>query len=343
MVVTPDVTVAIGAIGLGGLGQQECRQYADFDDVTLVGGVDVSDDARETFEDAFDRPAYESVEELLDGHGDELDAVSVCTPHTLHHDHTMAALEADCHAFVEKPLTTELSTARELVETAADRDRVLQVGFQRHFDPLFDELRRIVQSGEIGTPHTVNAYLGQRWITDHEGTWRTTPSLSGGGQLFDSGTHLVDAMLWVLDAEPTAVTGVVDDRGHDVDVNSALAATLDADGGRVTASVCVSGEGTDVVPDEGITIWGTEGHVSLSDGDLTVTTPDSTREVRVDGDRDFETLTRRKLRNFVDAVDGAADSVVTGEYGLAVTAFLESAYEAAQRGETVHVDDLTDG
>ncbi|MBX0322852.1 Gfo/Idh/MocA family oxidoreductase [Halomicroarcula sp. F13] len=335
------MTVRIGAIGLGGLGRRECRQYAGFDDVELVAGVDVAAEARTTFEDSFDRPAYESVGELLAGHADELDAVSVCTPHTLHHDHAMAALERDLHAFVEKPLTTELATARELVETAADRDRVLQVGFQRHFDPLFAELRRIVQSGTIGTPHTVNAYLGQRWIAEHEGTWRTTPSLSGGGQLFDSGTHLVDATLWVLDAEPTAVTGVVDDRGHDVDVNSALAATLDADGRRVTASVCVSGDGTDIVPDDGISIWGTEGHVSLAGGDLTVTTPDSTREVHVDGDRDFETLTERKLRNFVDAVEGTADSVVTGEYGLAVTAFLEAAYEATQRGETVHVEDLT--
>ncbi|WP_254279732.1 Gfo/Idh/MocA family protein [Haloarcula marina] len=334
------MTVTIAALGLGGLGRRECTHYASFDDVTLVGGVDVSPDARETFEAEFDRPAYESTADLLAAHEDELEAVSVCTPHTLHHEQAMAAMDADCHVFVEKPLTTELATARELVATADERGLVLQVGFQRHFDPLFRELRRLVDTGAIGTPTAVNAYLGQDWIDLQAGTWRTNPDLSGGGELFDSGTHLVDAMLWTLDAEPAAVTGIADKQGHDVDVNSALAATLDRNGQRITASVCVCGDGTDIVPDDGLTIWGSEGHISLRDGTLTVTTPESTRRVEITEARDFETLTREKLRNFVDAVEGTAESVVTGEYGLAVTAFLESAYEATERGVTLEVDDL---
>jgi predicted dehydrogenase len=331
------MTASIGAIGLGLLGQMACDRYDSFDDVELTAGADVSGAAREEFESSFDRPAHASVGELLDAHADELDAVSIVTPHTLHYEHVMAALEADLHAFVEKPLTTELSRARELVETAEERDCVLQVGFQRHFDPLFDACRRVVRSGEIGAPHAATCYLGQRWITEQAGTWRTDPSLSGGGQLFDSGAHLVDSLLWVLDADPVAVAGVLDERGHDVDVNSALAATLDCDGDRVTASVCVSGDGTDLAPHEGLVVWGTEGHVSLVDGELTVTSTDGTRTVDVDDDRDFETLTRRKLRNFVDAVAGRSTPAVTGEYALAVTAFLESASEAAERGETVQV------
>jgi predicted dehydrogenase len=330
--------VSIAAVGLGLLGQMECDHYQSFDDVELVAGADVSEDARVTFESSFDAPTYENVDALLAAHGDDLDAVSIVTPHTLHHEHAMAALEAGLHVFVEKPLTTDVETARELVEVAQRRDCVLQVGFQRHFDPLFGELRRLIDEGAIGTPHTVNAALGQKWITEHEEDWRVVPSLSGGGQLFDSGTHLVDSMLWVLDARATAVAGVLDERGHDVDVNSALAATLDRDGSRITASVCVSGAGTDVVPHEGLTIWGTDGHVELSDGTLTVTTPELTRTVEAEDDkRDFDSLTHRKLRNFVDTILGDAESVVTGEYGLAVTAFLESAYEAAESGQRVAV------
>jgi predicted dehydrogenase len=333
------MTVSIAAVGLGLLGQMECDHYRRFDDVDLVAGVDVSADARAEFESSFEAPTYETVEALLSMHRDDLDAVSIVTPHVFHHEHAMAALEADLHVFLEKPLTTTVETARELVDTARHRDRVLQVGFQRHFDPLFVELRRVIDEGAIGTPHTVNAYLGQKWISEHDGSWRTVRSLSGGGQLFDSGTHLVDSMLWVLDARATTVTGLVDERGHDVDVNSALAATLDRDGERITASICVCGAGTDVGPNEGLTIWGTEGHVTLADGALVVTTPDSDRTIEIDEERDFDTLTRRKLRNFVDTVAGNEESVVTGEYGLAVTAFLESAYEAAESGRQVTVPD----
>lgn len=332
------MTVSIGAIGLGLLGRMECDHYSTFDDVEIVAGVDVAEDARDTFESSYDRPTYSSVDELLAAHGDELDAVSIVTPHTLHHEQAKACLQADLHAFVEKPLTTDLDEARDLVETARARDLILQVGFQRHFDPAFVELREIVQSGTIGDPHTVNCYLGQRWITDHEGSWRTTPSLSGGGQLFDSGTHLVDSMLWVLDARPSAVTGIMDQRGHEVDVNSALAATLEGPNEQITASVCVSGAGTESTPAEGITIWGTEGHISLNGEVLTVTTRDSTSRIDVEEARDFDALTEQKLRNFVDSVAGRADPAVTGEYGLIVTAFLESAYEAMQTGQTVTVE-----
>ena len=337
------MTVSLGAVGLGLLGNVECGLYQKFDNVDLVAGVDVSVDARERFQSQYDRPAYGSLDGLLTNHEVELDAISIMTPHTLHYEQARAALEADLHVFVEKPMTTKLETAQDLVDTALARDRVLQVGFQRHFDPLFAELRRVVQSGTIGRPHTVNAYLGQQWIADHEGTWRAVPSLSGGGQLFDSGTHLVDSVLWVLDADPYAITGVLDQRGHEVDINSALAATLERGNDTITASLCVCGDGTDPTPHEGMTIWGTEGHVMLTDSELRVTDAKSTREIPIQGDRDFDSLTERKLRNFVDAVTGDAESVVTGEYGLGVTAFLEGAYKTTESGRRVTIDNLDGG
>ena len=116
----------------------------------------------------------------------------------------------------------------------------LQVGYQRHFDPVFRELKRLVTGGRIGEIHAANAYLGQDWIEIQRGAWRTDPALSGGGRLYDSGSHLLDALLWTLDAEPGTVAAVTDDRGEDVDVNSALAATLERGAAApVTASVGV--------------------------------------------------------------------------------------------------------
>jgi len=332
------MTVRLGAVGLGGLGSIELDLYDEMDDVEIVAGADVSEEAREEFAASYDAPTYESHDELLAAH--DVDAVNIVTPHTLHYEQAMDCFAAGADVFLEKPMVTGIENAASLVAAADERGRVLQVGYQRHFDPLFRELKRVVTSGRIGDIHAVNAYLGQNWIDLQRGTWRTDPDLSGGGQLYDSGSHLLDALLWTLDAEPRTVAAVTDHRGEEVDVNSALAATLSREDDRtssVTASVGVVGDGTDGDPDEGIVFWGTDGHVRYEDDRLVVSEAGATYEGEVSGERDFLALTRRKLSDFVRAVEERSAPAVPGSFGLQVTALTEAAYEAAETGRTVDV------
>jgi predicted dehydrogenase len=339
------MSIQLGVVGLGGLGGLELEVYDDMDGVNVVAGADVSEGAREAFADEYGAPTYESHEAMLADH--DLDAVSIVTPHTLHYEQAMACFDAGADVFLEKPMVTGVENAVDLVETAAEQGRVLQVGYQRHFDPLFRELRRVVASGRIGEVHAANAYLGQDWIEIQRGAWRTDPDLSGGGQLYDSGSHLLDALLWSLDAEPRTVAAVTDDRGEAVDVNSALAVTLErtASGGEdeassastITASVGVVGDGTNGEPDEGLVVWGTDGHVRYADGRLTIFEDGVTYDGEIAGDRDFTTLTRRKLSDFVRSVEDRTEPAVPGSFGLQVTALTEAAYEAAETGRTVDV------
>jgi predicted dehydrogenase len=353
------MTVRLGAIGLGGLGSIELGVYDEMDDVAVVAGTDVSEGARRAFAEEYGAPAYDDHEEMLAEH--DLDAVNVVTPHTLHYEQAMDCFAAGADVFLEKPMVTGIENAVDLVATADERDRILQVGYQRHFDPLFRELKRIATSGRIGEVHAANASLGQDWIEIQRGSWRIDPDLSGGGQLYDSGSHLLDALLWTLDATPRTVAAVTDDRGEAVDVNSALALVLDrspggngdagtetdagnsgndgggATGGPITASVGVVGDGTNGEPDEGLVVWGTEGHVQYADDRLTVYGDGVTYEGEIEADRDFETLTRRKLADFVQSVESRTDPAVPGSFGLWVTALTESAYEAAGTGRTVDV------
>ena len=334
------MTIRLGAIGLGGLGSIELGLYDEMDDVEVVAGADVSAGAREAFAAEYDAPTYEDHAAMLAEQ--DLDAVNIVTPHTLPYEQAMDCFDAGADVFLEKPMVTGIENAANLVDAADEQGRVLQVGYQRHFDPLFRELRRVVASGRIGEVHAADAYLGQDWIELQRGSWRTDPGLSGGGQLYDSGSHLLDALLWTLDAKPRRVAALVDDRGEDVDVNSALAIALDREGEggaetAITASVGVVGDGTNGEPDEELVIWGTDGHVRYADGRLTVSEDGATYEGEVSGDRDFETLTRRKLADFVRAVEQGTEPSVSGAFGLRVTALTEAAYEAAETGRTVDV------
>jgi predicted dehydrogenase len=200
-------------------------------------------------------------------------------------------------------------------------------------------------------------HLEQEWIRWTQHQWRSDPALSGGGQLYDSGSHLLDVVLWTLSADPHSVTATIDRQGHDVDVNSSLTATLhrrhrssDAgtatvsvtDSTEITASLGVSGSGTSIPdPGESLQIWGTDGTIAYDGDTITLREGGMTYET-TPSVPDFEELTRRKLGNVVDAVTGEGELEIGAVDGRRVVALTEAAYEAADRGERVRVDGFDD-
>lgn len=331
----------IGVIGVGGLGYLQTNTYADMDDVVIVTAADVSAQARQLFEQEHHAPSYEHYGMMLHEHREELDAVTIVTPHALHYEQAKAALQRDLHVLVEKPMVTDISHAVDLVETASERGLVLQVGYQRHFHPAFREIRRVLRSGRIGEVHAVNCYLGQDWIDLHRDDWRSDPSLSGGGQLYDTGSHLLDALLWTTETEPESVTAQIDYAKPEVDVNSGLTMRLDRGGDTLIASVGISGDGVEVSPSEGYFYWGTRGRLAYVEDRISVAEKGATTYwTEISGETDFQTLNRRKLKNFVDAIQGTAEPAVPGEVGLKITALTEALYRAAETDRAVEVPPL---
>ena len=333
----------IGMIGVGGLGHLQANTYAALEDTTVIGGVDVSEEARTLFENDFDAPAYENYREFLQDLGDDLDAVTIVTPHTLHYEQAMACLQRGIPVLLEKPMVTNIAHGVDLVETAAERDVVLQVGYQRHFHPAFREIRRILQTGRIGDLHAVNCYLGQDWIDLHRDTWRGDPSLSGGGQLYDTGQHLLDALLWTTGTDPKKVSAQIDYDKPRVDVNSSLAMLLERGEESVIGSVGISGDGVEITPAEGYFYWGTKGRISYFGNRITVAEKDAvTYQTDITEGMDFQTLNRKKIENFINSIRGTEEAAVPGEVGLQVTALTEAAYRAADTESTVTVQSLID-
>ncbi|WP_101296457.1 Gfo/Idh/MocA family protein [Halegenticoccus soli] len=336
----------VAGVGVGALGRFELRLLSEMDGVDVVGAADPSPEAREAVTAELDVPAYENYRDLLDS--EPVDAACVVTPHTRHYEQARECLDRGVHVHLEKPMVTDVDHAHDLIDRADSRELVLAVGYQRHLDPRFREIRRVVDEGRIGEPHMVSCFLEQAWIEVTRGRWRTDPALSGGGQLYDSGSHLLDSLLWTTRSVPVSVAATVDRLGNAVDVNSALAVTLEREGdgrgpgggAKITASVGVSGDGQSTPePGEGFQIWGTEGSVSF-DGETIEVASDGITYTSTPEIPSFEALTRRKLANFVDAVRGEAELEISAEDGLRVTALTEAAYEAAERGVTVNVREL---
>lgn len=337
--------VGAGAIGLGGLGQLELEVLSTLDGVEVVAGTDVSGDARAVFEREYDAPAYDDHEAMLAEHAGEMDVALIVTPHTLHYEQARACLEAGVHVYLEKPMVTDVADAVDLVSLANERELQVQVGYQRHFHPGFTEVKRLIDSGRIGDVHTVNAYLGQDWIGLQEGTWRVNPALSGGGQLYDTGSHLLDVLLWMAGATPKRVTAQMQFDRPRIDVNSALTIELGRDDGSdpILAGVTISGNGVDLQPAEGYAIWGTEGRITFDGSRINLAEREAAiYESTIDTRTDFTSLTSAKLGNFLRSVAGEAEPAVPGEFGLQVTALTEAAYRADETGRRIDVQSVID-
>lgn len=148
--------------------------------------------------------AVHAIDELLSD--PEVRLVVVASPTGLHFKHARAALEAGKHVVVDKPFAVTSDEARELMELAAARGRVLTVFQNRRWDNDFRTVRHCIDQGWLGTVYEYEAHY-DRFRPDIKPGWREE-DLPGSGLLYDLGSHLIDQAL-VLFGMPEAVSADV--------------------------------------------------------------------------------------------------------------------------------------
>jgi predicted dehydrogenase len=324
----------VGLIGTGYIGTTVGGQFHHHPESTVSAITEIDAERRQTAADRFsvsEESLYEDYREMLDG--ESLDAILVGTPHTLHHEQILAGLDHDLHVFCDKPLATDLDHAREISERVEASDRTLMVGYQRHLNPAFIEARERFRDAQ---PQWITAEITQSWLSDFGGTWRTDPNLSGGGMLYDTGSHLLDGLLWTSGLEPTAVFSRMEFVDDEQRVDSEGTVLIEFANGA-TANVSVSGDLPCVR--EHIHLWNDDGAVSL-DGrqweprTLTEIDGKNTEHVPyIDHDEQVN-----KAEAFISAIEEGTEPPATAHDALRVTAVTEAAYESARTGEWVAVD-----
>ena len=268
-------------------------------------------------------PAYDDAVTMYREAG--LDAVVISTPHTAHFAHGRQALAAGCHVFMEKPMVTATDQARELERLVGESGRILVVGYNTPSTPAFRYLREVVRSGRLGKLELVNGFLSQNWRRATTGTWRQDPALSGGGQAYDSGSHLLNSVVWTVESSPRQVFSFMDYQGTPVDINSVLVVRF-ATG--VMASITVSGNCA-------------AGGASLSfifDGGRIDIDGWTGSWIRVlDGNDEIEPElpggAESPIGNFIDAVLGRAEPVTSPRNGVVYSELMDAVYASHRSGK----------
>lgn len=190
------MTLRVGLIGAGRIGQVHAKTLQLLNDVRLVAIADAYKPAAESLA-ALVGAAVLSAEAVIASA--ELDAVIVASSTDTHAEMTMAALRAGKAVFCEKPLDLDLKRASRVAQVAAETGAPLFVGFNRRFDPQFTAVKQRMLAGEIGQ-------LEQITITSRDPEPPPIDYVKVSGGLFrDMMIHDFDMARYLLDEEPCSV------------------------------------------------------------------------------------------------------------------------------------------
>jgi predicted dehydrogenase len=297
---------------------------------------------------------YEDWRSLVED--ENVDAVAVCVPPALHAEIALAAMKAGKHVFVEKPLALTLDEC-DLLEAAAARAPNLKaaVGFNMRRHRLVREARDALARGELGRVRLVRTVFasGSRVRADYP-AWRTRHE-SGGGSIFELGTHHFDLVRFLLGREAREVYASCDE-GDETSI-----VTVKTDGGAQVSTALseatAEGHELEFYGERGwlrVSCYRADGVERLDAGQYA-----GSARARLDnmkrtlralprvlaqarrGGGDYVNSYAEEWRNFADALRGRTEVSATLEDGRRALRIALAAAESSRAGRAVKIDDLS--
>ncbi len=196
--------VNFGIVGAGAIAQSYAQAFESSDSAMLVAVADVRAEPARAMAHGFACPSYTKYEDMLSG--TKLDAVVICTPPNTHKEIASFFLENKVHVLCEKPLTLDVKSATQMLETAKKTGMKLSMGSKFRYVEDVIKAKSIVASGILGDIILFeNAFTAR---VDMANRWNSDPKVSGGGVLIDNGAHSVDLMRYFMG--PVAAVHVVE-------------------------------------------------------------------------------------------------------------------------------------
>lgn len=139
------MSVKVGVIGVGRIGEHHLRNYSSMHSVKLKGIFDNDASKAAKLAGKYDSQAYATLDALLD----DCDAVSICVPTVAHHDTFLKVAARGVHALVEKPISLNVEEAGRMIEAARQNRTIFMVGHVERFNPVILTVREILDPEKI--------------------------------------------------------------------------------------------------------------------------------------------------------------------------------------------------
>lgn len=305
------------------------------DRIRIVKGISRNPDKHGEFSAKTGIPVVSSYADALKD--PQIDAVVLATPHSLHHEHIVAAARAGKHVYCEKPITLSRATAESAVAACRAAGVTLGLGFNRRYVPAFLEMMRRIHAGEIGDVlHIEGQHSGPTGYRLKAGDWRATRAESPGGGMTARGIHALDSMIHIAGL----VSSVYACSGKrklpaDIDMDDTTSMLLTFKGGVTgyLATVFVTGELWRVH------VFGTKGWLEMrGDTELVACGLEGKPERIALPAIDREQAT---LEAFADTVAAKKPFMVPPEQAVNGIAVLEAVVASAASGKPVQINEAT--
>jgi predicted dehydrogenase len=323
--------IRIGVIGLGIMGEQYVRVYQGHPLTTVTAICTRSSDRLNEVGDKWGISArYSDYREMLSA--DLFEAVCIATPDFAHFQPVKAALEAGKHVLCEKPFTTDLAEADELLALSRRQPKQkLQVAFNHRWLSSYYHGFVSISNGDIGTPLIGYARKNDTiYVPTEMIKWanRTTPA-------HFLGAHDIDLLCWYMNSNPVEVhaygaKGVLAKRG--IDTYDIIQAQIKFESGSFATveSGWIYPNTFPTIVDSFVEIVGSNGHLHFDRKRESVEVSTEKQFVYPKTFLNYEIFGKLRgafvecLSDFVDAVVNDTEPKVTAAAGRRVTAVLDA-------------------
>jgi predicted dehydrogenase len=262
-----------------------------------------------------------------------IDAVIVSTPHYDHPTIAIQALEKELHVLIEKPAGVYTKQVRLMNETASKSHKVFSIMYQMRLNPVFQKIRDLIQSGEIGEIRRTN-WIITNWYRPQSyydsGTWRATWEGEGGGVLLNQDPHQLDLWQWTTGLMPKRVRAFCHfGKWRNIQVEDDVTAYVEYDNGATGVFVTTTGDAPGTNRFE---ITGDRGKIVMEDDKLSLwrlRVPESEFNATFKGGFGEPECWKCEvpiigqfpnhlgiIQNFIDAIQEGVPLVAPGEEGI---------------------------
>jgi predicted dehydrogenase len=270
---------------------------------------------------------YETFDRILEN--EDVDAVYIGLPNSMHCEYTVRAASAGKHVLCEKPMAISSGECRKMIDACRQAKVKLMIAYRVHYDPTWRQTFQIIKSGEIGE---LESFQGGFYGQEALGEWRLNRKLAGGGALMDLGIYPLNAIRHITGEEPTEFTAVVATREHSdrfAEVEQSMEWTMKFPSGILASCGCsygargpsylsIHGEKGDLTMDQA---WNYDGmHLRGENGGQQI-------ELVSSGKLPFGFVL--EAEHFADCIRNNKEAESPGEEGLKDMVAIESIYKAA--------------
>ncbi len=238
--------VKVGIIGIGNMGSAHAANInkGKVPNMELAALCDIAEGRREYCKRNYPNvPVFKTSDELIES--GLADAVIIATPHYFHPPIAIKAFENGLNVLSEKPIGVYTAQILEMNEAAKKSGKVFGIMYNQRTNPVYQKLRELIQSGELGGIKRVN------WtITDwyrpqayHDScTWRSTWATEGGGALINQNPHQLDLWQWMFGMPSKIMSHVSFGKYYDIEVEDDVTAFMQYDDGMTGLYITSTGE-----------------------------------------------------------------------------------------------------